>query len=151
MDQNNKYFYITGEVMKRVFNPEVTSDSGKKYYLCYLVVKWVSGRMYEDYVPVKVFSPKHIDHVRAGYIVKVPVKYSCPLRKGQSEIEYKNHIRGNVNIEEPKLWPSIVLDTSQDIEIINDENNFENNQQANINFENEVLNKIPEDPDDLPF
>jgi len=66
MDLNEKFFYLTGEVVKRIHNPEQTSESGNKYRINYLVLKWVTGRDYVDYIPIKVFSAKRMANIRAG-------------------------------------------------------------------------------------
>ena len=126
MDLNEKFFYLTGEVDKRIHNPEQTSKDGRKYRINYLVLKWVSGRQgtYVDYVKIKVLKAKRMAEIRAGFIVKVPVRYSCLIGKNKTEVEYRFRNINGTTVEEPNLWPEFILDDTREIEIINQNVNF---------------------------
>lgn len=150
MDQTSKFFDITGEVVKRIHNPEqISAKTGRPYRINYLIIKWVTGKQgeYVDYVKIKLMEAKKMANIRAGYIVKVPVIYSCSIRT--DEIQYKIKNVNGVAIEEPSLWPEFSVSKNKEIEIINSSNNFETHEKANKTFEDAVMKPLLED--DLPF
>jgi len=135
MDQATKFFDITGEVVKRIHNPEIKSaNTGNTYRINYLVIKWVTGRQgeYVDYVKIKVLEAKKMADVRAGYIVKVPVIYSCSIRT--DEVQYKTRNVNGVVVEEPSLWAEFSILKNKNIEIIDSSNNYEVHEKENKEF-----------------
>lgn len=149
MDQASKFLDITGEVVKRIHNPEQTGKTGNKYRINYLVVKWVSGRQgeYVDYVKIKILEAKKMANIRAGYIVKVPVMFSCSIRT--DEVQYKVRNVNGVAVTEPSLWPEFTVIKSKEIEILNSSNDYETKETTNQQFANTIINNQAED--DLPF
>lgn len=148
---SSKFFDVVGEVVRRIHNPEQTSKKGVKYRLNYLVIKWVSGRNgeYVDYLKIKVFEGKKIADIREGYIVRVPLMYSCTINT--DEVEYKTRNVDGTYIEEPSLWPEFRIPKNKEIGIIDGSRNYETHSEANKNFENEVMHPMEEEEDDLPF
>ena len=144
---STKFFTITGEVVRRIFNPEFTTESGRKMSKNYLVVKWISGQNgeYQDYVPVIVWEGKRISHIRAGYKIKLNVVMSCKLYK--ESVEYDWDI--NTGSTRPKLYPNFTLSKGE-IEIIDSSTNYERHEDVNNKFNNDVINNL-EGEDDLPF
>ena len=152
MDQSSKFLNITGEVVRRINNPEQVSKGGNKYSINYLVIKWVSGsggNEFVDYVPIKVLEFKKIADLRAGYIVNVPVMYTCSIRT--EEVKYTTRNSNGTMVEQPSLWPEFVLTKKAEIQIIDSTNNLEEHVDTNQNFKQNVIDTDSGPDDDLPF
>lgn len=144
-----KFFDVVGEVVARIHNPELTSKAGKKYRLNYLVIKWTTGRRgeYVDYLKIKLLEGKKMADIRAGYIVKVPLMYRCSI--STDKVEMKTREVGGALITEPNLWPEFTIPKNGEILIVNRDNNYEEKEQENKKFEQEMIPSGNED--DLPF
>lgn len=150
---NSKFIDIEGQVIKRIFNPERISKKDKPYKVNYLVLKWTSGPNgeYTDYVPIKTMEAKKMAEVRAGNLVRVTVQYRCGIYG--NDVEYRQNSYNGVTTTEPKLYPEFSLAKNNEIEIIDAKENWEQNEETNTQFQNQVVNSTPPPPgeDDLPF
>jgi len=152
MNEYGKFIELEGQVMKRIFNPARMSKKGTEYKVHYIVIKWVTGQAgeYIDYVPIKTMEAKQIADIRAGNKVRLTMQYDCT--NFGKELEYRNNTFGGVTSTEPRLFPQFKL-SKNDIEIIDSNENWEQNETANTQFQQEVVNSTAPPPgeDDLPF